>query len=462
VSESTLRATSHAHRLTAEPSAEAPVAIVGAGLAGLVAARELRRRGVPIAVYEAGSTIAGLARSFVDAEGFTYDFGAHFITNRLADAIGISQRCRVVRTYGETLLLNGRRYSYPFGLVKQPRFVASALGQRARGLARSLRGEISTPASAADWFRAEYGPRLADEIALPLLEAWSGIPASKLAPSVGEKMQRGVLHALSLRLASRVMRRAIANGYCREKPESIRVWHVYPEGSLGSLCDHLAQGLDDAIHLESPVEAIYVEDERVTGLRVAGRDVAASAVLSTAPVHILARLVKGTTALEPLRRFRYRAMVFVNLRLEGRRLLPDIVTWTPDPQLPFFRLTEAPIAMPWLAPAGKTVITVDLGCDVGDAIWTMEESALTSLVLEHLERIVPGVRGRLLGARVLRTPVAYPVFLREYEADRQRFERSTGVEGLMSIGRNGEFAHLLMEDVYWRTMRRVDELLTAR
>jgi protoporphyrinogen oxidase len=155
-------------------------------------------------------------------------------------------------------------------------------------------------------------------------------------------------------------------------------------------------------------------------------------------------------------------MVFVNLRLEGRRLLPDIVTWTPDPQLPFFRLTEAPIAMPWLAPAGKTVITVDLGCDVGDAIWTMEESALTSLVLEHLERIVPGVRGRLLGARVLRTPVAYPVFLREYEADRQRFERSTGVEGLMSIGRNGEFAHLLMEDVYWRTMRRVDELLTAR
>jgi hypothetical protein len=29
------------------------------------------------------------------------------------------------------------------------------------------------------------------------------------------------------------------------------------------------------------------------------------------------------------------------------------------------------------------------------------------------------------------------------------------VTDLLSVGRNGEFAHILMEDVYWRTLARV-------
>ena len=72
---------------------------------------------------------------------------------------------------------------------------------------------------------------------------------------------------------------------------------------------------------------------------------------------------------------------------------------------------------------------------------------------------VGGVRQRFLGAHVARTPIAYPIFLNEYEADRQRFERSTGVDGLYSIGRNGEFAHILMEDIYWRTLRRMERVM---
>ncbi len=60
---------------------------------------------------------------------------------------------------------------------------------------------------------------------------------------------------------------------------------------------------------------------------------------------------------------------------------------------------------------------------------------------------------------MLRTPIAYPVYLNEYESDRVRLQQSTGVPGLYSIGRNGEFSHILMEDVYWRTLSRMRGLV---
>ena len=132
-------------------------------------------------------------------------------------------------------------------------------------------------------------------------------------------------------------------------------------------------------------------------------------------------------------------------------MLPDVVTWTPTDEVPYFRLTEAPLSMPWLAPEGKTLLTVDIGATVGDEHWTMDDEALGELCLSHLEARIPDIRQRYLGCRTVRTPIAYPVFLSEYEPARQALETSTGITDLLSIGRNGQFGHHLMEDVYWRT-----------
>ena len=433
-------------------TAPAPVVVVGAGLAGLVAARELRRLGVPVLVFEAGKTVAGLAQSFRDAEGFTHDFGAHFITNRLAAALGVGASCRDVHRYGEAFFIRGRAYRFPLGLLTNPGFVASAVAGR-------LRRRSGPPASAAEWYRRAYGRRVADEVAIPLVEAWSGASAADLAPSViPPQVDRGTLHVLKLQVASRLTGRAVANGYSREKPESPHVWHVYPEGSLGQVGARLLADLPGIVCLETPVQAILVEQDRAVAVRAGGRTQEASAVLSTAPVHVLPKLVQGSGALSHLARFRYRGMTLVNMRFEGRGLMPEVVTWMPDPALPFFRITEVPLSMPWLAPEGRTTLTVDIGSDPGDAIWAMAEEDVGRLCLEHLDRLFPGIAARYLGCRVLRTPVAYPVFLREYEADRLALERGLPVEGLHSIGRNGEFAHILMEDVYWRTLRTVHRL----
>jgi protoporphyrinogen oxidase len=242
-------------------------------------------------------------------------------------------------------------------------------------------------------------------------------------------------------------------------PEKASVYHVYPKRGISTLCEKLAEGLEDKIKLETPVEAIIVEDGIVKVVRAKGEIIEVSAVISTAPANILSKIVEGTDVLDEFADFKYRPMTFVNMRFEGRNLLPDTVLWFPEDEFPFFRLTEAPISMPWLAPEGKTIITVDIGCEKGDEFWEMDEETISELCLEHLMKIIPDVRERFLGSSVIRTPIAYPVYLNEYEVSRQNFERSTNVENLLSVGRNGEFSHIFMEDVYWRTRKKVQQLL---
>ena len=434
-----------------------PVAIVGAGLAGLTAAHFLRQAHVPVIVFEAGSQVGGLAKTFKDDDGYSHDFGAHFITNRLAAAIGVGAHCRDVVAYGESVFVGGRARRYPAGLIAEPHYLQSALRAHAATLI-----DRRTTESAAQHFRAEYGRALADEVAIPLVEAWSGESAVDLSPAVAEKLPCGPFHTLYLAAAATLTHRSVAIGYCRSAPESPHVWHVYPEGGVGMLCEGMAAELGRDIRLDSPVERIDVAANRVVSVRVRGRDIAVAAVMSTAPVFALPRLVHGSDRLAALAQFRYRAMVFVNLRFSGRELMPNVVTWTPGRTFPFFRLTETTRAMPWLAPDGKSLVTADFGCDVGDTIWTMSDDSLAERALAGIELLAPGIRSRFISARTIRTPIAYPIFHRSYEPQRRAFEQSTGINGLYSIGRNGEFAHILMEDVYWRSRAQAQRLLEER
>jgi len=115
--------------------------------------------------------------------------------------------------------------------------------------------------------------------------------------------------------------------------------------------------------------------------------------------------------------------------------------------------------MPTLAPEGKTTITVDIGAQIGDEYWTMSDEALAEVALEHVAPLVPDARARFLGVRTVRTPIAYPVLDIEYEADRLALEGGLPVDGLYTVGRNGEFRNILMEDVYWRTRRRMQAVI---
>lgn len=430
-----------------------PVVILGAGIAGLTAGNDLVRRGYPVRIFEASPAIAGMAQSFTDKNGVKYDFGAHLITNRLAAALGVSDNCFTISDYDETVFIDGKTYDFPFGLLRSPRFVGGALKELLTP------GRKSGPVSAAEWYRRSYGRSMADEVAIPLVEAWSGVDAEELSSAViPPHVDRGTFNVMKLKMATWASGRAVCNGFSREKAESPDVWHVYPNGGVVELCQRLAECLDDSITLNTRVESILVEDDIVRGVMVDGERIEASAVISSAPLHILPKLVTGTDKLEHLSKFRYRPLVLATMVFRRRPLLPAVTTWVPETQYPFFRLTEVPQSVPFLAPEGMTVVNVDIGCEVDDEIYKMEADDVGALCIEHLDRMFPGAAQDFETCNVVRTPIGYPVYLREYEHQRAALEEGMPVQGLYCAGRNADFAHILMEDIYWRTLERMRDL----
>ena len=281
-------------------------------------------------------------------------------------------------------------YDYPAGLLRVPRFVRSAITERTT--APASRRTIT----AADWFRHEYGAALADEIALPTRRGVVGRAGDRaLARGGGQDPERhrrdrrarrsppASPTAPSPSATAAKRRRARTSGTSTRStasPRCARSWPATCSTRSGS---------------SSPVERITVSEGRAVGVRVAGPAGPGRGGHQHRADQRPPRLVEGTDALDRFRDFRFRPMVFVNLRMRGRNLLPDTMTWTPQPQFPFFRLTETPQSMPWLAPEGKTLITADIGAEIGDEHWTMDDAELGELCIEALAEIVPERAPRL-------------------------------------------------------------------
>ncbi len=66
----------------------APVAVLGAGPAGLTAAYRLARRRVPVVVFEAGEEVGGLARTVV-RDGYRFDLGGHRFFTKSEEVEGL-------------------------------------------------------------------------------------------------------------------------------------------------------------------------------------------------------------------------------------------------------------------------------------------------------------------------------------------------------------------------------------
>lgn len=427
------------------------VAVLGAGFSGLCVAHRLQRAGLEVRLFEADRRWGGLAQTF-ERDGFRYDFGPHYITNRLATNLGLLDRCVHV-PYAESLYLGGRWYAFPFGLVRNPLYAAGA----ALGMLRSSQARAKCR-NAADFFRVCYGGALADQVLCPLVAKWSGVAARDLSVDFVDRVPPPSVGVLARKLLGVVTRRSI-----QTMPNQGIVYHVIPRDGIQAVSDVLARDLGERIRLGAPVKRVRVERGAVACVEAGDESYACDAVVSTLPAPVLPRLIEGAPDLEPLTQLRFRPVVLGFLEVDRPRVLDRLLTWFPEPEWLFYRLSEQKIADPASAPAGRTLLTVEIACNEDDFAWTATQDQLRERLVEQIAGIFKLPREVFGGFESRRTRFGYPMYDLHTDHARRTLEVEAcggGIEGMFLVGRSGSFRYILLEEAHTRAGAMAEKILT--
>ncbi len=262
-----------------------PVIVVGAGLAGLTAARNLHRDGYPVRVFETEPEIGGRTRSHRSTDGFTIDRGFQILLSAYPalrrhadlDALGARPFDSGAHVWtGSRLVPLRNPLRHPYGIVRDLTSPVLGVGDRLR-LVRSAialaRAPWTTAAEAANAFPDAstfdalhghgFSDAFIDRFARPF---WGGIA---LDPTLS--FSAGVM-----RFTAKMFLAGDA---------------VLLRDGAGALPHALAADLPaGAIATSAPVEALTIEHGRVTGVRVDGERVPGAAVVVATDPPAAARL----------------------------------------------------------------------------------------------------------------------------------------------------------------------------
>ncbi|HUR51021.1 MAG TPA: protoporphyrinogen oxidase, partial [Mycobacteriales bacterium] len=299
------------------------VAVVGAGVAGLAAAVELRDAGAEVVVLEAADRVGGKLRAS-EVGGVLVDEAADSLLRRLPSAVELAERFgfelvspsaqeAFVWTRGRLRPLpTGTLMGVPTDLVALARSgVVSPAGLARAGLDLVLPGRsVGDDVAVGDLVRRRLGREVLERLVDPLL---GGVYAGRadllslqatvppLAEAVGEHR--------SLVRAARAGRAPVSAGSPVFAGSRL---------ALGALPDLVARDLD--VRLGTTVRGLERTDagwRLVTGSAPRPEEVRADAVVLAVPAAPAARLLRGLAPVEDLAGLDYASVALVTLVLDG-------------------------------------------------------------------------------------------------------------------------------------------------
>lgn len=412
------------------------VVVLGAGPAGLMAARKLTQQGRSVVVLERASAVGGMAGSF-EIEGVRVDYGSHrlhrVLEPRLAEELQLllGEDLQTRRRRGR-ISLAGRWLAFPLRLGDLVRHLPKPLVARigldtALGPFRRPRGE-----DAGSLIEARLGPTVARTFYTPYLRKLWDAPLHELSPELADRR-------VSARSGLSVVKKALA----ARKGEG-GAFYQYPRRGFGQISEAVAEAAvarGAQLWLDTEVANVDLGELGAVVRLADGRAVEASTVLSSIPAPVLARLAAAPApVLEAAGRLRHRAMVLVFLVLDADRLTEFDAHYFPELSTPVSRLSEPKNFRDGDDPAGVTVVCAEVACWEGDDLWTASPEELQRIVVDTLTPhgfAFPPVRDVV----VRRLPRVYPSYTGTYEADLDAVEGWAATQPrLITFGRQGLFA----------------------
>lgn len=413
------------------------IAILGAGITGLSAAREAIRKGYEVDVYEDRSFVGGLAAAFKDNDGFIYDNGPRFIFSTLAEKIGIADICSPIEYY-EYLHVKGKKYIFPFGFIKNPKYCLSIVGSM---ITRMFRGK---PTNLKEFLITYYGKGFSGEVLQPLIEKWSGIPSQDVSIDFTSRLLPTNLSYIFYSLIKK-FRKGVTEDYYKKNR-----YIVYPKGGNAKIFEKLLETPGLSVHLNSKVEAIHTNGDRITNVTINGRNIEADYFISTIPISDVPQLIRDDNQqrVDFWKQFKYRGIIILFIKLNRDRLIDGLWHWYPEKKYPFYRVAEYKNARRELAPEGKTLISVECSADKSSSIFTASKEEVFEKVFPDLEKLYGFSRQDLIGLDMNRCLAAYPILQQSTENAQRSLQHTTPYKNLFIAGRTGMFQYKMTEGSY--------------
>jgi protoporphyrinogen oxidase len=415
-------------------AAERPVIVLGAGLAGLAASRELRKVGVPHRIFEKSQQVGGLAVTAEEA-GYRFDRTGHLLHLR-SDAV----KRWAFEALPEPNWLEVKRKSgvYSHGVVSKYPFQSNAFGLPKEVAFACVRDFVTANFATEprpvvtfeDYCLRWFGEAISQAFMVPYNEKLLGVHPREVDASWCDRfVPRPALDDVlrgAFGLASAEL------GY--------NASFFFPRLGMGELGKAIAERAG-VVELGREVTAI---DVRARAVQVGDERVAYGSLVTTIPLDVLVARMEGAPAavVAAGRALRKTHLYYLDVALNTPCERPLHWLYVPEPRFPFYRVGCYSHFSAAMAPPGKASLYVELS--------SREEPRLASLLpavadgLQELGLIRAPEAIRF--ARVRKVEHAYVVYDRARAGALEMLRPFLAEHGIVSAGRYAMWEYASMED----------------
>lgn len=397
-----------------------PIVVVGAGLAGLVAAHTIRQAGEAVVVLEAGPRAGGRVQTEIDGPWVT-ESGPHLFSGMPTEALvmfeelGVERRFPAPGSDRRHLIQKGRPIAVPASTSEMLSTSLLSVAGRLRLLREPFipRGNAELETVAA-FVRRRMGAEFSECFVEPVIAAaYAGDPAALLAKYAFAESVRYEARAGSI-LKGRMRASRTAR---REGRRAVPAWTC--DLGSGALPNSLAASLGADLHLNAEVGAVAWSSAGWQITRRDGTAHAAAGVVLTAGAPALGDgLVVGLPSALSMADFKQMPAaptisVSLGFRREevGHPLDGHGVVGPVDGRAGFRSCVFVSTLFPDRAPAGHVLLTVQLGSVFDRDVATMSTEDLITRTLASLTGLLgitaaPCFVARSAGPALMPQPVA--------------------------------------------------------
>ena len=422
------------------------VVVGGAGPAGLTAAYEMTKHGIPGVVVEKDSVVGGIART-VNAEGWRFDIGGHRFFTKVKEVEDLWHEMMgddfLTRPRLSRIYYKGRFYYYPLRAFNALRnlgifeaFLCVLSYIKARLFPRP------TEESFEDYIINKFGQRLYKHFFKTYTEKVWGVPCTEIRAEWAAQRIKG------LSLTS-----AIINAVFKPKKQGIKTLierFEYPRLGPGMMWEKFKDYVEQhgiEVRMDTEVEKILWDGNCITGVIVhpKGKDpyeIQATDFISSMPIKELVAKMDPPppdAVRQAAQGLRYRDFLTVALVINEENLFEDNWIYIHSPDVKLGRIQNFKNWSPEMVPdLKKTCLGLEYFVFEGDDLWSMSDDALVKLGEEELLKLGLIEPGKVERGWVVRMPKAYPMYDSGYD---QRIKTLRdfldSVDGLHPVGRNG-------------------------